>query len=256
MKNGFFGLALACLMGIGIGAPAVAHAGCANGGRFQGGYSLLVAGNSLTTSKGGKYLSGALNFDGKCGFTGANISGGVNGLVSTVSVVGTYNAKPDGTIALTMTPSDGSVVQTYVVGYSVTMNKAVGIEMDGSATATIDLQAQLNVPPGGYTDASLSGTFATTCSGLAASKNDVNYFTYDGAGELHGANPYDRNGSIGIAHVTGQYFVRADGTFQGSLNGNFSQYSFTGVISNNLNEIQYTYTQTNLGGIVACTGWH
>ncbi len=219
MKINFRGLALVGFLGLGVSAPVLAHATCTGGGRFMGGYSILVAGNSLTSNKGGKYLSGALNFDGKCGFTGSNISGGVNGVVSTVSVTGTYNTNKDGTISLTMTPSDGSVVQTYIVGYSVTMRKASGIEMDGSATATIDLQAQLNSVPNSYTDASLRGTFASTCSGLAASKNDVNYFTFDGAGDLHGANPYDRNGSIGIGHVTGQYTVRPDGTFQGSLNG-------------------------------------
>ncbi len=256
MKITVRGLALMCLVGVGVGAPGLASAACSGGSRFQGGYSILVAGNSLTSTQGGKYLSGALTFDGQCGFTGSNISGGVNGVVSTVSVTGTYTANTDHTISLTMTPSDGSIVQTYVVGYSVTQQKAVGIELDGSAVATIDLQAQLAATPNSYTDASLKGTFASTCSGLAASKNDLNYFTFDGAGDLHGSNPYDRNGAIGSPRVTGHYSVRPDGTFQGALNGSFSKYSFTGVISNNLNEIQYTYAQTGLGGIVACTGWH
>ena len=248
-------LAPVCCIVLASTVPIVSYAACTGGARFKGGYSLLVAGNSLSSNQG-KYLSGALNFDGKCGFTGGNISGGINGAVSSVSVVGTYGTNADGTISLTMTPSDGSVVQTYIAGYSVTQHKAVGIEMDGTATATIDLQEQQNAKPNDYTIASLAGTYATTCNGLASSKDDVNYFTFDGAGNLQGANPYDRKGNIGNAHVTGQYTVNPDGTFQGSLNGSFSVFSFNGTISKKLSEIQYIYAQTGIGEIVACTGWH
>jgi hypothetical protein len=234
-------------------APALAHASCVGGSSLVGYYGVLIGGNSLTPIMGGKYLSGAIHFDGRCGLTGAHLTGGINGSLSTASVTGSYALNANGVVSITFNLSDGSAAQTYMVGVTQSTKEAVGIETDGSATATIDLTPQRISPPA-YSNASMIGTFAVVCSGLAAYKDDLNLVTFDGQGNLSGQNPFDVDGFIGTAPYTGTYTVLADGTFQGVLAGSYSEYAFSGVIDNKLGEVQYTYAAAGVGGIVACSG--
>jgi hypothetical protein len=248
-----FGLVTLCAAAPKLAQAKVAQATCVGGRSLVGYYGVLIGGNSLTPNMGGKYLSGAIRFDGKCGLTGTHMNGGINGSVSTTSVTGTYGQNADSTITVTFNLSDGSPAQTFLVGLSQSTKEAVGIETDGSATATIDLQPQrINTPA--YTNASMVGTFAVVCSGLAAYKDDLNFVTFDGQGNLTGQNPFNVDGFIGSSPYAGTYTVFPDGTFQGVLLGSYSEYSFSGVIDNKLGEVEYTYAASGVGGIVACSG--
>jgi hypothetical protein len=216
-------------------APRAALA-CTGGRNLIGYYGVLIAGNSLQSNAGGKYLSG-----------------GINGTFSNTSVSGTYDTNADGTISIAWNLSDGSATQTYIVGVSASDKEAVGIETDGSSTATILLEPQrVNTPA--YTNASLTGQFAVVCSGLGESKADLNWVNFDGNGNLSGQNPFNVNGWIGDAPYTGTYTVSPDGTFQGVLQGNYDAYSFTGVIEDKFLQVQYTYYESGSGEIVACSG--
>ncbi len=233
-------------------APRAALA-CTGGRNLIGYYGVLIAGNSLQSNAGGKYLSGAIRFNGACKLSGVNMNGGINGTFSNTSVSGTYDTNADGTISIAWNLSDGSATQTYIVGVSASDKEAVGIETDGSSTATILLEPQrVNTPA--YTNASLTGQFAVVCSGLGESKADLNWVNFDGNGNLSGQNPFNVNGWIGDAPYTGTYTVSPDGTFQGVLQGNYDAYSFTGVIEDKFLQVQYTYYESGSGEIVACSG--
>jgi hypothetical protein len=245
---------VAGLAAVGCLGMGQAQAACIGGRSLTGYYGLLVGGNSLTpNSTQGKYLSGAVRFDGKCGLFGANLTGGIDGAVGTASVTGNYGQNSDGTVTVTLHLSDGSPAQNYIVGVSQSTTAAVGIETDGSATATIHLAPQRNNAPA-YTNASLAGRFAVVCSGEAAYKDDLNYVTFDGQGNLSGQNPFNVNGFIGNAPYVGTYTVTPDGTFQGVLLGSYSQFTFNGVIASRFAEVDYTYVQAGVGEIVACSG--
>jgi hypothetical protein len=223
--------------------------GCVGGPALNGWYGILIAGGA--TSGGGKYLSGAVNFNGACGLSGNNINGGVGTVVGNTSVTGTYGQNSDGTYDLTLNLANQTTPQTYTIGVSSSGTKAVGIESDGSAVATIDIESQLTTLTGGYSNSLLSGTYAVSCSGSGV---DLNYVTFDGNGNLSGVDPYDNGGSQGNSPYSGTYSVVSDGTFSGSLTGSYSQYTLTGVIDNGVTEIQYTYYQSGNGEVIACSG--
>jgi hypothetical protein len=225
---------------------------------LKGTYGLLVSGNSLAANAaGGKYLTGALNFNStSCTITGSNISGGNNGAAATQSVTGTYGLNTDGTMTIFLSPADKSPTQEYIVGVSQSNWEAVGIETDGSAAATIDLTPQVwnRQPSPIYTNASLTGRFSVSCNGLASYKDDLNYVKFDGKGNILGQNPYDYDGSIGDLPYTGSYSVAADGTLSGVLFNTYSQYSFRGVIDDQGIDVKYIYNRAGFGNIVACHG--
>jgi len=60
------------------------------------------------------------------------------------------------TISITMNLAGQTTAQTYVVAVSEAGNEAVGIETDGTAIATIDIQSQLQLPGTPYSNASLN----------------------------------------------------------------------------------------------------
>jgi hypothetical protein len=223
-----------------------------------GTYGLLVGGNSLqANAAGGKYLSGALHFNSStCAISGANITGGNNGASTTQSVTGNYSLNADGTITINLNPADLSPTQTYIVGVSRSNWEAVGIETDGSAAATIDLTPQvwLKRQSPVYTNSSLVGLFSIVCNGLGSNKNDLNYVTFDGNGNLSGQNPYDYDGILGNAPYTGSYTVNPDGTITGVLFDAYSQYTFNGVIDAKGVDVKYIYNRAGFGEIVACHG--
>jgi len=84
---------------------------CTGGASLAGYYGMLVSGS-------GKYLSGAVYFDGNCNLSGSNISGGSGGTYTTTSVTGTYGQNSDGTFDVTMNLAGQSAAQTYVIGVS------------------------------------------------------------------------------------------------------------------------------------------
>jgi hypothetical protein len=231
---------------------------CAAGSFLAGTYGLLVGGNSLApNAAGGMYLTGALTFNNAtCTISGANITGGNNGASTTQSFTGTYARNKDGTITIILYPADQSPTQVYIVGVSQSSWEAVGIETDGAAAATIDLTPQVwrNQPSPLYTNASLAGRFAVVCNGLASYKDDLNYVTFDGNGNLAGQNPYDYDGAIGNSPYTGSYSVAPDGTLSGVLLQGYSEYSFAGVIDTKGFDVKYIYYRAGVGNIVACHG--
>src|ERR1700733_7325121 len=72
-------------------------------GSLYGWYGLLVSGPSSTPGAGGKYLTGALYFDGRGNVAGYDVNGGVNGQVGSTSLTGTYVANTSGSLAGTLT---------------------------------------------------------------------------------------------------------------------------------------------------------
>ncbi|MGB9266387.1 MAG: chitobiase/beta-hexosaminidase C-terminal domain-containing protein [Terriglobales bacterium] len=218
---------------------------CTGGASLAGYYGMLVSGN-------GKYLSGAVYFDGNCNLSGSNISGGSGGTYTTTSVTGTYGQNSDGTFDVTMNLAGQSAAQTYVIGVSESGNKARGLESDGTVEATIDLQSQLTTLVSGYGTASLNGTYAASC--LSSGAADLNYVTFDGKGDVSGVDAYDNSGTQGSNPYSGTYSVNSDGTFSGVLVGSYSAYSFNGVIDDGVSEIEYIYDDSGSGAVLSCVG--
>src|SRR5580693_9207122 len=224
-------------------------------GSLYGWYGLLVSGPSSTPGAGGKYLTGALYFDGRGNVAGYDVNGGVNGQVSSTSLTGTYVANTSGslsgTLTLTLKLANQSAVQTYVVSVRQTAFEAVGIETDGSAIATIDLQAQIVLWNNSFNNSALSGTFAAVCTGNPGNYAQLNYVTFDGKGNLEGIDPYDDNNIEGVNPFSGTYTVHSDGTFSAVT---APTVSITGVIDSFYTEIEYTYAVSGLGEIISCVG--
>ena len=216
---------------------------------LSGYYGLLVSGAS-------QYFSGSVFFDGAGGLTATNINGGTGAAYGNTTATGTYAPNGDGTITITLNLVSPPVTQTFVVGVSEAGNEADGVETDGSAAATIDLQSQLQLPSTPYTAASLNGTYAASCAG---SETDLNWVTYDGAGNISGVDAYN-NGAYSSSPYTGTYTVSPDGTVTGHFADNtvsgvdYSVFTLTGVLDNGTAEMEFTYDQSNVGGVVACVG--
>lgn len=219
------------------------QAACSGGASLSGWYGMLVG---SYVGANGKYLVGALNFNGACGITGTNTFGGVGGSFAQASVTGTYGLNTDGTIAITLNLSGQSTPQTFIVGVSQSGNEAIGIETDGTS-AFIDLQSQLTTLTGGFTNASLTGIYAVSCIGEDV---DLNYQTFDGQGNITGVYSEYLNGTVTTnTAYTGTYTVNSDGTYQGSVTLSGSPTPFYGVLDNGNNEIEYIYT-----GVNSCSG--
>jgi Chitobiase/beta-hexosaminidase C-terminal domain len=235
----FLGAAFSVVSAAPVPQPGAATPSCSGGASLSGWYGMLVGSYSGT---GGKYLTGAVHFDGACGLTGTNTFGGVNQQFAHASVTGTYGGNADGTISITMNLAGQSTPQTYIVGVSQSENEAVGIETDGTS-AFIDLQSQLTTLTSGFNTASLTGTYSASCSGSGV---DLNYATFDGKGNITGVDDEENNGVVTTnTPYTGSYAVNSDGTFQGSVLFNGSQIPFYGVLDNGTNEIEYIYTGVN-----------
>jgi len=214
---------------------------CTGGASLSGWYGMQVRG-------GGKYLSGAIFFDGNCNVTGNNVTGGSGGQYGTAAVTGTYGQNSDGTFTITLNPA-GQSTQTYMVGVSESGNKARGLESDDTLGATIDIQSQLTTLTSGYSAASLTGSYAASCYG--GTEADMNYLTFDGQGNVSGVDYFDSGSGQGSNPIHGTYVVNGDGTFSGSL---VAGYSFTGVIDKGVSEIEYNYYVSGSGGVMACVG--
>lgn len=217
------------------------------------GYYGFVVGGNAQNGAGGKYLSGSIYLNGAGELSGTNVNGGIDQQYGNTSVTGSYSVNSDNTIAVTMNLANQTTPQTYVVGVSESGNEAIGIESDGTAIATIDMQNQLwpsNTPP--YSNASLGGTYVASCYGAEV---DLNYVTFDGNGNItSGVDAYD-SGWYGDNPYTGTYSVNSDGTFSGNFVGPiYDIFTMTGVIDNTTAEIEYTYDQSGVGGVVACMG--
>ena len=219
---------------------------------LRGNYGIVVGGTAQS-GWGGEYLSGSVYFDGVGGLSGANVNGGLGQQYVNTSVAGSYAVNSNNTISITMNLAGQSTPQTFVVAVSESGDEAAGIETDGTAIATIDMQNQIwpsTTPP--YSNASLNGTYAASCSGAEV---DLNYVTFDGNGNITaGVDAYD-DGWYGDNPYTGTYTVNSDGTFSGNFPGPiYDIFTMTGVIDNGTAEIEYTYDQSGVGGVVACVG--
>ena len=237
------------LAGSGAVLSCVGKQAVASPANLLGYYGILVLGNAQTGG-GGKYLSGSVFFNGAGALTAANLNGGINSTYVNTTATGTYSLNSDNTISITMNLAGDPTPQTYIVGVSQTGNEAVGIETDGTAVATIDIQAQLQLPSKPYSAASLNGIYSASCSG---SEVDLNYVIFDGNGNLTGVDGYD-NGGYGNSPYTGTYTVNSDGTFSGGFAGSYNVFVMTGVIENGNAEMEFTYNESGVGGVVGCIG--
>jgi hypothetical protein len=211
---------------------------------LYGWYAMLVSGTTGNVSA--KYLVGAILFDGVSQLTGNNVYG--SGSDSTVT--GTYALNADCTLTIQM--NIGSTAQVYTVAMK-TSNEAVGIEVDSSAVATIDLQAQYaTYTPGlNFTNSSANGLFTGVCYGAAGATSDVNIASFSN-GSVSGTDPYNNGGSGGSLQVannpyTGTYTVNSDGTFSGTVSVDGYSFAFYGVIANGGTELEYFYTDVASG---------
>jgi hypothetical protein len=217
-----------------------------------------------TPSGAGKFLNGVVYFNGACALQ-ANATIGENGTVqSFVTWLGTYNTNTDNTITLSFTLPGETAPETYDVAFSPVLNEAVGTETDASAAASIDIKAQLApANTNHYTNAQLKGTFASTCFGTIQPYGELNLLTFDGTnssggyGNIVGVNHSNDDYAFQAISVTGLYGVGQAGQFGGEflLNG-VPLAGFSGVIDNNLNEIQFTLSTPGATASVveACIG--
>jgi CTP:phosphocholine cytidylyltransferase-like protein len=230
-------------------APCTTHAAaCTTSTQsLYGWYGMLVSGT--TTGVGPKYLAGALLFDGAGGLTARNIY--VSGSTSDTAT-GTYVLNSDCTLTLSITIG-ASAAQLYTVAVT-SQNEALGIEVDSSAVATIDLTAQYATYTSGlnFNNSSANGLFVGSCYGPSSSSSDLNIVTF-ASGSLSGSDPYNNAGSFQAANnpYSGTYTVNSDGTLSGSLIVDGTNFDYFGVISNGGAEVQYFYTNVSNG---AATG--
>jgi len=241
---------------LGLAAPSVAQAACTGGSTLNGYYGLEVSGQ--TPSAVGKFLNGVVYFNGSCALQ-ANVTIGENSSVNAfANFNGTYNTNPDNTITISFTLPGASAPETYTVGYSPIFNEATGVETDSSAIASIDLKAQ-NYPASGnhnvYTTASLKGTWAATCTGAGGTYSELNYVTFDGStsnygvfGNVTGIDYSNDLAQYGNQSVAGEYGVNPIGNFGGYSVVGSTTVGFSGVIDNNLNEIQYNVSTAGSTG--------
>jgi len=252
-------LLLGGLFAVGVNvSPAVAA--CTGGSTLYGYYGMQVSGSTAASQP--KFLNGVLYFNGACALTGSVTIGENNSVNSFASVTGSYNTNADSTITLTLSVPGNPTPETYNIGVSHIFNEGIGIETDGSAVASIDFKPQnfpLTGPHNVYNNSSLKGTWIASCSGTGASTllSDLNYFTFDGAGNLiNGIDDYNNYAQYGNQSYYGYYGVNSNGTFGGYvvLSGG-SEYGFSGVLDNSLSEIQFTYSTAGATGsdILACT---
>jgi hypothetical protein len=249
--------------GIGFTAPTVAHATCTGGATLSGYYGMEV--NGQVPAGYGKFLNGVVYFNGTCALQVTATVGENQTVNSFATFLGTYNTNPDNTITITFTPPGASAPETYNVAFSPIFNEAVGIETDPSAIASIDLKAQIYPTSGNhnvYNNASLKGTWAAMCSGAMGSYSDLNYVTFDGStsvygvfGNVTGINDSNDLDSFGANSVAGPYGVNSNGTFGGYVVVGTTTAGFSGVIDNNLNEIQYNLSTAGSTGydVESCT---
>jgi hypothetical protein len=252
-------LSLAALGLFGLSSFSSASAACTGGSTLKGRFGVLVSGG--TASNVGKYIDGTVTFDGACGLTGL-VSIGENGIANNfVNVTGTYNTNFDNTINIKLALPNGA--ESYDVGFSPIFGEALGVEIDGTAYATIDLKPQVapalnSAPVTVYNNATIKGTWAAACTAGTPGQVDLNYFTIDGSNSYYGTfgnitgNDHIFLSSFGVQGIAGHYSVLSDGTFGGSLAaGGQYPFGFTGSINNNGNELQYNVI-LNTGVIEAC----
>ncbi len=241
-----------------IAIPFQASAACA--GSLSGSYGLLVTGS--TTQGVSKFLSGVLNVSATCTVTG-DIAIGENQAASPFVPLyaGSVSTNSDGSLMLSLTLQQGDAPEVYAIGFSSAFNEAMGAEMDRSAVATIDLKPQAaagNTAVASYSNASIKGAFASSCSGITGTYTDLNNFTFDGISSngvgniTTGVDYYNNYGQSGVEPYAGQYSVNPDGTFAGYVIVANMQYGITGVIDNGGNEVQFVYS-ANGADITACT---
>jgi hypothetical protein len=214
-------------------------------------YGWLLDGTYGFRVTNGQYIVGTLNFNGNCGVSGVNTYTGQNGGVTDMAVTGTYVVNADGTITISITFGEETTPQYYLIALSRTLPGAVGEGVNGTP-GQIQLVAQNNFWFWKYTNASLYGSYAAMCYVNAT----LNYVTFDGKGNVSGISPYFSNGVEVSDPYTGTYTVNSDGTFTGSLNGSFSQYTFYGSLENGGNQIVYMYDAAGFGIDDSCVGNH
>jgi hypothetical protein len=253
-------LALPWFLSPSSGHAAAAVCSTTTTASLKGWYGMSVFGSGSS-----KYLVGALSFDGAGNITANNVYDQNN--VDNTIAKGSYGVNADCTVSISfaLTPqgtSTPSATQTYTVGVKKTSNEAVGIETDGSAVATIDLQAQYASSTTGpsYTSiSSLNGTSAASCFGSSNKSSDLNLQTFSN-GTVTGTDPFNNDAGLTVTSFTGTYSVNTDGTFVGVATVYQSPYTLYGVVSNSGKKVAYFYNGgakgNNLdnGGLEACTG--
>jgi hypothetical protein len=248
-------------------APSQALAqACVGGSTLSGGYSLYVNGSTPSSgSQIAKFIVGQATFNGACGFS-ATLSYSENNAATLYSpVTGTYNQQTDGTFTISFKLPGESTAETYEIGYSPITSGGNGNETDKGGVAVIHVQAQSTTgSKAAYGNASFKGTWTIACRGLSGGYSDLNYQVFDGTtsaqgiGNISGTDYYNNFASPGVEPYSGSYATLANGIYGGALTVAGEAFGYTGVLSNNGNEIDFFFiaqsANTPYAGVTGCTG--
>jgi hypothetical protein len=258
-----------CATGFGAMVFAPSHAmaqACAGGPALSGSFGLFVNGSTASASGPvGKFIVGQVSFNGACRFSGTVSYGENNAVGLYTPITGSYNQQVDGSYAISFMLPGETAAETYEVGYSPIASEAIGNESDKSGVSTIDFQALSTTgAKSAYTNASLKGTWTISCLGLSGSYSDLNYQVFDGTtsaqgvGSIGGTDYYNNFAAPGVGPYSGSYATLANGQYGGALTVGGEAFGFTGVLTNNANEIQFIYLQqtanTPFVAVTGCTG--
>jgi hypothetical protein len=234
------------------GLAGGAHAACIGGKDIKGSFGVTVNGPVAGSNNTAQVYNGILQADGKCGLKGT-LTGGVFGQPGFInqSVTGSYSvpANKQGTVTIQLPDSSTAVVFDIGLVKDGKSNEVTGIASNGSYITTIDFVA---IKKAKYTLSSLSGTYIATCTGASNGGkgglgNEIDYFTFDGAGNLSVAPISDDNGVLYTDSLTGTYTVTKTGAFEVQYPDPYSNFFVYGEFVGDGGELHAVYNDTRTG---------
>ena len=247
VKKSVFAILLSCA---GMPVCEQAFAACTGGSSVKGSFGVLIHGPLYAASGGTESFAGILESNGRCGLTGS-LTGGISGVAATTTAVtGTYTVPATGQGAMSLLFAGSTTPITFSFGVVNKGKELTGVETDFTAAATIDLSA---IPKLTFTNASITGTYVQTCFGAGRVGStgpdspgaEVDYETYDGAGNLSGT-AVDPNGASYT--YSGTYTVNSDGTYVSHLTP-YTSSAFTGAIVGSGSELHSVNTANPATGV-------
>ncbi len=247
LNSSILAILLSCA---GVPVCGGAFAACTGGPSVKGNFGVLIHGPLYAGSGGTESYAGILKSNGKCGLTGS-LTGGISGIAATTTALtGTYSVPATGQGAMSLVFAGSTTPITFSFGVVNKGKEMTGVETDDMAAATIDLLA---MPKLTFTNASITGTYVQTCFGAGRVGStgpdspgaEVDYETYDGAGNLSGT-AIDPNGAS--YSYSGTYTVNSDGTYVSHLTP-YTSSAFTGAIVGSGSELHSVNTANPATGV-------
>jgi hypothetical protein len=248
VHRSIFAILLSCA---GLPVCGGAFAACTGGPSVKGNFGVLIHGPLYAGSGGTESYAGILKSNGKCGLTGS-LTGGISGVAATTTAVtGTYSVPTTGQGAMSLVFAGSTTPITFSFGVVNKGKELTGVETDDTAAATIDVSA---IPKLTFTNASIAGAFVQTCFGAGRVGStgpdspgaEVDYETYDGAGNLSGTATNPNGASF---PYSGTYAVNGDGTYIKQLNAPYNYSTFTGAIVGSGSELHSVNTVNPATGV-------